>query len=130
MLNNSSSNRFPNIELSAIMFVLTVISLLFTVVFAIKTVSISEFSYPDLDEVFKLPETNITSLKKEYVATLIHSVLENEAIIDEKAAYLSASLVWFKNSLFFFLTISIIIALSLLSSANIAPSLFLRTLVV
>lgn len=82
------------------LFVSLIASYSLTIVFTLKVITAKVFFYPSLFDIDLLKAKYPTKFKKEYIASLYLSVIQNKVTVAEKTTFLSCAQTWFRNSVY------------------------------
>jgi hypothetical protein len=98
---------------AAVLYVLVVISLIWTIFLAVKVVTVGDykFTYPSANDVFELSSASLCHVKRERAASLFYSFAQNHQVVNRKATFLSGAQLWFRNSIFVLLAMTLLLAL-------------------
>lgn len=99
--------------LAAMLYILVVVSLMWTIFLAVKVVTVGDywFTYPAADDIFQLSSVTLTCVKQERAASLFYSFAQNQKVINRKATFLSGAQIWFRNSIVLLLALTLLLAL-------------------
>jgi len=98
---------------AAVLYILVVISLMWTIFLAMKVVAISDyrFSSPSANDIFRLADASLGYVKRERAASLFYSFAQNNRVVNRKATYLGGAQLWFRNSIILLLVLTLILAI-------------------
>ncbi len=97
---------------AAILYILVVISLMWTIFLSVKVVTVGEYkyTYPNPNDIFDLLNKDLHHVKRERAASLFFSFVQNHKVVDRKATFLNGSQVWFRNSIILLFLLTLLIA--------------------
>ncbi len=109
-----------HIWLTLIVYFLIVFALTITVLLASRVVIVGDYkySYPDISDVFNMGTQDLLETKKERLASYLFSYSKNLQIHNQKASYLTASQIWFRNAIILFLVLSVALAFAVVQDSN------------
>lgn len=95
-----------------ILYILVVISLMWTIYLAVQVVIVGGywFTYPSGDDILKLPNASLSYIKRERVASLFYSLVQNTRVVNRKATFLGGAQLWFRNSIVLLLVLTLLLA--------------------
>jgi len=98
---------------SAVLYVLVVISLMWTIFLAVKVVTIGDywFTYPSANDILKLSTASLNYVRRERAASLFYSLAQNCRVVNRKATFLGGAQLWFRNSIVLLLIVSLLLAM-------------------
>ncbi len=103
----------PILILAAALYVLVVLSLMFTIYLAVKVVTVGDyiFTYPSANDILELSKASLQYVKRERVASLFFSFAQNQRVVNRKATYLGGAQLWFRTSIILLLALTLLLAL-------------------
>lgn len=112
ILDQSKITSAGVLKPAVLLYILVAISLMWTIYLAVKVVAVGEyrFTYPSANDIFKLSDSPLHDVKQEHVLSLFYSFAKNQQLINRKATFLNGSQLWFRNSIFLLLILSLLIA--------------------
>lgn len=98
---------------ATVLYVLVVISLLWTIFLAVKVVIVGDywFTYPAADDILKLSNATLHYVKRERAASLYYSFARNRRVVNRKATFLDGAQLWFKHSIALLMALTLLLAL-------------------
>jgi len=98
---------------AAVLYILVVISLMWTIFLAVKVVAIGDyrFTYPSATDIFRLSDASLGYVKRERAVSLFYSFAQNVQVVNRKATYLGGAQLWFRNSITLLLVLTLFLAL-------------------
>jgi len=99
--------------IAALLYIAVVISLMMTILLAMKVVAVREyrFTYPKAIDIFDLSRASLHYVKRERVISLFYSFVKNAQIVNRKATFLAGAQVWLRNSIVLLLVLTLLLAL-------------------
>lgn len=97
---------------AAALYILVVISLMWTIFLAVKVVAIGDyrFAYPSSTDIFRLSDASLGYVKRERAVSLFYSFVQNVQVVNRKATYLGGAQLWFRNSIILLLVLTLLLA--------------------
>jgi hypothetical protein len=97
---------------AAVLYILVVISLMWTIYLAVKVVIVGDyrFTYPSANDIFDLSNATLNHVKRERAASLFYSFAQNVQVVNRKATYLGGAQLWFRNSIVLLLVLTLLLA--------------------
>jgi len=98
---------------AAALYILVVISLMWTIYLAVKVVTIGDyiFTYPSANDIFELSSASLHNVRLERVASLFYSFAQNHRVVNRKATFLGGAQLWFRNSVGLLLVLTLVLAI-------------------
>lgn len=112
LLNQSNTLSYVLIP-AAVLYILVVVSLMWTIFLAVKVVSVGDylFMYPSANDILQLSDETLTSVKQERAVSLFRSFVQNNQTVNRKATFLGGAQLWFRNSIFSLLILTLLIGI-------------------
>jgi hypothetical protein len=123
--------------LAAVLYILVVLSLMWAIFLSVKVVTVGDYTYtyPSANDIFDLADSPLQSVQKERAASLFFSFVQNHRVVNRKATFLNGSQLWFRNSIFLLLLLTLLLAFYIpfkanmpVTGATLAPITATRTL--
>jgi len=113
LLDRGKIASTPVLIAAAVLYILVVVSLMWTIFLAMKVVTIGAylFTYPSANDIFRLSDANLHYVKRERAVSLFYSFAQNVQVVNRKATYLGGAQLWFRNSIILLLVLTLFLAI-------------------
>lgn len=129
LLDRSKISSSLILVLIGLFYILTVGSLLWTIYLSMRTIVVFNFpfTYPNAADIFDLSNKTLHAVKRERIASLFYSFVQNTKAINRKGTWLGGAQKWFRNSITLLLCVAILLGCNALFFSPLQTSNSLST---
>jgi hypothetical protein len=105
-------NSFTTLLVAALL-ILASLALMLTIYLAMQVVHVGnyKFTYPSANDIFAITGSSLAVVKQERAASLFYSFAQNTRLVNRKASFLQGAQIWFRNSIFLLLILTVCLAI-------------------